>query len=224
MYDQEYHCSKQYIQEAKAKYFNDIETYDKLHNTNTGLECKLIAKQTKNFNVKKWEQVAKDICKPGIKQKFQMNPNPRRMLLDHTKNKLIIECTKDTLWGTGVPLDNEKCLDSSMWKGHGTKKQGIMGEILCEIRNELEGASKDQTSHTVLLPAPLQQQTAPPSQNVAAYTANHCLNYGFSAISEAPISSNRLDIPTPIRTIRGFINAPIVSWYINCGTIPKPFL
>ena len=201
MYDQEYHCSEQYIQEAKAKYFNDIETYDKLHNTNTGLECKLIAKQTKNFNVKKWEQVAKDICKPGIKQKFQMNPNPRHMLLDHTKNKLIIECTKDTLWGTGVPLDNEKCLDSSMWKGHGTKKQGIMGEILCEIRNELEDASKDLTSHTVLLPAPLQQQTAPPSQNVAAYTTNHCLNYGFSAISEAPISSNRMDIPTPIGTI-----------------------
>ena len=65
MYNQEYHCSKQDIQEAKAKYFNDRETYDKLRNTNTGLECKLIAKQTKNFNVKKWEQVAKDICKPG---------------------------------------------------------------------------------------------------------------------------------------------------------------
>ena len=199
MYDQEYHSSEQYIQEAKAKYFNDIETYEKLRNTNTGLECKLIAKQTKNFNVKKWEQVAKDICKPGIKQKFQMNPNPRRMLLDHTKNKLIIECTKDTLWGTGVPLDNEKCLDSSMWKGHSTKKQGIMGEILCEIRNELGDASTDQD--TVLLPAPLRQQTAPPSQNVAAYTANHCLNYGFSAISEAPISSNRMDIRTPIVNI-----------------------
>ena len=127
MYDQEYHCSEQYIQEAKAKYFNDIETYDKLRNTNTGLECKLIAKQTKNFNVKKWEQVTKDICKPGIKQKFQMNPNPRHMLLDHTKNKLIIECTKDTLWGTGVPLDNEKCLDSSMWKGPRHKKTGHNG-------------------------------------------------------------------------------------------------
>ena len=127
MYDQEYHCSKQYIQEAKAKYFNDIETYDKLHNTNTGLECKLIAKQTKNFNVKKWEQVATDICKPGLKKKFQMNPHPRHMLLDHTKNKLIIECTKDTLWGTGVPLDNDNGLDSSMWKGHSTKKTGHNG-------------------------------------------------------------------------------------------------
>ena len=201
MYDQEYHCSEQYIQVAKAKYFNDIERYDKLCNTNTGLECKLIAKQTKNFNVKKWVQVAKDICKPGIKQKFQMNPNPRHMLLDHTKNKLIIECTKDMLWGTGVPLDNEKCLDSSMWKGRGTKNQGIMGEILCEIRNELEDASKGQTSHTVLWPAPLHQQTVPSGQNVGTHTANYCQNYGFSSISEAPISSNRMDIPIPIGTI-----------------------
>ena len=126
MYDQEYHCSEQYIQEAKAKYFKDTDMYDKLRNSKTGLECKLIAKQTKNFNGKKWEQVTKDICKPGIKQKFQMNHKPKCMLLEHTKNKLIIECTKDTLWGTGVPLDNEKCLDSSMWKGHGTKKQGII--------------------------------------------------------------------------------------------------
>ena len=201
MYDQEYHCSEQYIQEAKAKYFNDIETYDKLCNTKTGLECKIIAKQTKNFNGKKWEQVAKDICKPGIKQKFQMNHKPRRMLLHHTKNKLIIECAKDMLWGTGVPLDNEKCLDSSMWKGHGTKKQGIMGEILCEIRNELEDTSKDQTPQAVHLPPPLQQQYVPPGQNATAYTVNHSLNYGFSATSEAPISSNILAIPRPTGTI-----------------------
>ena len=81
------------------------------------------SKTDQNFNVKKWEQVTKDICKPGIKQKFQMNHNPRYMLLEYTKNKLIIECANDTLWGTGVPLDNEKCLDSSMWKGHGTKNR-----------------------------------------------------------------------------------------------------
>ena len=52
MYDQEYHCSEQYIQEAKAKYFNDTETCDKLCNSKTGLECKIIAKQTKTLNGK----------------------------------------------------------------------------------------------------------------------------------------------------------------------------
>ena len=192
LYDQEYHCSKQFIQEAKAKYFNDAETYKKLRNTKTGLECKIIAKQTKNFNGKKWEQVAKDICKPGIKQKFQVNQRPRSLLLDHTKNKLIIECTKDMLWGTGVPLENEKCLDSSMWRGNGTKKQGIMGEILCEIRNELEHIPLNQTLPIVHLPPSLQEQLIRPIQNTIAHTANHFPNYGFRAHSQTPISSDRL--------------------------------
>ena len=44
LHDQEYHCSEQYIQEAKAKYFDDDDTYKKLRNTKTGLECKIISK------------------------------------------------------------------------------------------------------------------------------------------------------------------------------------
>ena len=135
-----------------------------------------------------------------------MNHKPRRMLLEHTKNKLIIECTKDTLWGTGVPLDNKKCLDSSMWKGHGIKKQGIMGEILCEIRNELEEASKEQISQAVHLPPPLQlqQRYVPPIQIATAYTFNHCPNYSFSATPEAP--SVVTDWPYPIQQEQSWIH------------------
>ena len=76
-----------------------------------------------------------------------------------------------------------------------------MGEILCEIRNELEDASEEQTPQAVHLPPPLQQRYVPPVQNATTYTVNHCLNYGFSATSEAPISSNRLAIPNPTGTI-----------------------
>ena len=72
-----------------------------------------------------------------------------------------------------------------------------MGEILCEIRNELEDASKEQTPQAVHLPPQLQQWYVPPVQNATTYTINHCPNYGFSATSEAPISSNRLAIPHP---------------------------
>ena len=193
MYNQEYHCSEQFIQEAKAKYFNDIETYDKLRNSKTGLECKIIAKQTKNFNGKKWEKVTKEVCKPGIKQKFKMNQEPKRTLMEHTRDKLIVECTKDTLWGTGVPLDSEKCLDSTMWKGHGTKKQGIMGEILCEIRNKLEETTRDHTSHPVQPLPPsshVQQNFVPLVQNAPNYIVNQYPNHGFSMTSSIPISSN----------------------------------
>ena len=88
----------------------------------------------------------------------------------------------------------------------GAKQKHTQREGLYALRRPelgVEESVKDQASHTVQLPAPLQQQSVPPGQNVATYTANHCLSYGFSAISEAPISSNRLDIPTPIGTIVG---------------------
>ena len=80
------------------------------------------------------------------RQKFKINQIPKQTLLEHTKNNIIVECMKDTQWGTGVPLDNEVCLDKTMWKGHGIKKQGIMGEILCEIRQEIIEAVNDPSS------------------------------------------------------------------------------
>ena len=78
-----------------------------------------------------------------------------------------------------------------------------MGEILCEIRNELEEVSKEQISQAVHLPPPLQlqQRYVPSIQNATAYTVNHRPNYSFSATPEAPISSNILAIPHPTGTI-----------------------
>ena len=79
-----------------------------------------------------------------------------------------------------------------------------MGEILCEIRNELEEAAKEQILQAVHLPPPLrvQQLYVPASQNASTYTVNHCPNYSFSATPEAPISSNVLAKPHLIRTIK----------------------
>ena len=167
LHDQEYHCSEQYIQEAKAKYFNDAETYHKLRKSKIGLECKIIAKQTKNYNNKKWEQVAKDVCKPGIKQKFLANEKSRQLLLTQTKNKLIVECTKDTLWGNGMTLEQEKCLERTLWRGKGDKNQGIMGEILCEIRDELGQYAPSHSSST------LHQQHPPPKTTKRCICAKH---------------------------------------------------
>ena len=46
-----------------------------------------------------------------------------------TGGKTIVEGTKDEVWGSGQPLDSVYCLDQSKWTS-----QGIMGEILSEIR------------------------------------------------------------------------------------------
>ena len=53
------------------------------------------------------------------------------MLLE-TGDKVIVECCKDQVWGTGVPLYDDKYLDESLWSN-----QGIMGEILEPIHHNL---------------------------------------------------------------------------------------
>ena len=101
-------------------------------NAKTGFACKEAGRQVLHFKQEKWSKKAKSLCYDGIKQKYLENQAARCTLLS-TKNKTIVECTKDSVWGCGKPLADETCLDKSMWVN-----QGIMGEILESIRQELE--------------------------------------------------------------------------------------
>ena len=61
-------------------------------------------------------------------------------LLNVTRNKSIVECTKDAVWGCGVALQDKNCLKKTEWTN-----QGIMGKILEEIREELSHLKQDLT-------------------------------------------------------------------------------
>ena len=79
----------------------------------------------------KWDKVAGKICHPGIRAKFLQNLVALDTLLTKTGRKQIVECTSDRLWGTGIPLGDPLCLDTSKWIS-----PGIMGQILENIRDE----------------------------------------------------------------------------------------
>ena len=105
------------------------------------LQCKEEGKKIKNFKKDTWDSKAKELCRPGIRQKYIENKKPRDILLHTTKGKKIVECTKDDTWGCGLHLKDDNCLDPTMWT-----TQGIMGIVLGEIRNELsttEHATKE---------------------------------------------------------------------------------
>ena len=74
--------------------------------------------------------MAKSLCYPGIKAKFEQNPFILEVL-SSTGNKIICESCKDTLWGTGLALHEDTALDQTKWTN-----QGLMGEILMQIRHE----------------------------------------------------------------------------------------
>ena len=129
-----YHCSEQFIQESKALFFNDQESAKKIMDTTTALECKSLGHNITDFDEDSWNTSAKEICAKGINEKFLQNQDLLDILLTRTGTKTIIESTKDNIWGTGVALHNPDCLKRTKWISQG---QGIMGEILQELRDSI---------------------------------------------------------------------------------------
>ena len=77
---QAFHCIEQLIQLKKAQYFKDEDTAPRILSAKTGIECKLLSKELKNYNHELWKQVAKDRCLDGILHKFLQNPILQKML------------------------------------------------------------------------------------------------------------------------------------------------
>ena len=132
--DNSYHCGEQFIQLKKAELFKDRSAIKRIVQSKTGHQCKVEGQRIANFNKNTWENNAYKLCKPGIRQKFLENEVPRQLLLNKTKGKRIAECTKDSVWGCGMSIHNDDCLDTTKWIS-----QGIMGKLLEEIRSELAG-------------------------------------------------------------------------------------
>ena len=105
----------------------------KIMGCKTSFDCKQISWSIKNVDSKRWDAVAMSLCEPGIREKFVQNPHLMDTLIRRTENKMIVECTKDRLWGTGTALSEESCLNRDRWI-----TQGILGRILERIRNEFK--------------------------------------------------------------------------------------
>ena len=133
--DHNYHCAEELIQHEKAKLFGDFETEAKILKVKSAIECKQAAYATENFDHHQWISNAAQLCKAGIKAKYEQNNNLKELLLN-TGTKTIVECSKDKDWGTGVPLGRYDCLSEDKWYG-----QGILGPLLMEIRSELRRSS-----------------------------------------------------------------------------------
>ena len=110
----EFHSSEQFIQHAKAKFFGDHYTQTTVLKAETALGSKHAGREVSNYNHKRWCKFAKELCKPGIDAKFCQNPRAMQALLE-TGDKVLVECTKDAVWGNGYPLGHPNSLQSQTW-------------------------------------------------------------------------------------------------------------
>ena len=126
-----YETSEQYIQARKAEFCGDEEIKSEILQTKSAVRCKQLGKEVRNCDTNQWNAVAAERCYPRLLSKFQQNPGIASFL-KNTGNKTIIECCYDTIWGCGVPLSNPECI-----KPTPDRKQGILGEMLEQVRSEL---------------------------------------------------------------------------------------
>ena len=126
-----YHSSKQFIQVKKAELFKDDKTKEQLLLSDTTLECKELGRNVSKYNEDVWKRNVKKMCYPGLLAKFKCNKRLADMLLS-TGNSHLAEASYDKVWGTGVPLKDQACLNMSNWSG-----TGILGEMLMDVRHDL---------------------------------------------------------------------------------------
>ena len=164
---QEYISSEQYIQSAKAHYFKDFDSYQKIMGCKTSFDCKQLAWSIKNVDAKQWDAVARGVCERGIREKFAQNAHLMQVLLEKTSNKTIVECANDRLWGNGKALADESCLNRDVWIS-----QGILGQILENIRAEFVSTRIPSTTNSLINGFPRSSEGSTLHSTLTAYNPN----------------------------------------------------
>ena len=127
-----YHSSEQYIQHQKAKYCGDTAAANDIMSCKMALQCKHAARNIENYNLNDWISYTVTECIKGLLAKFDQNPKIKLILLN-THNKTLVECSWDTMWGTGCPLTRPGCLNPDTWEG-----PGLLGTLLMAACEKLK--------------------------------------------------------------------------------------
>ena len=106
-------------------------TSELILNSENAREAKKLGYKIQGYEPATWYEKGYDLCLPGIKAKFQQNPNLLQMLKTTTP-KVLVESTPDKTWGTGVPLNQPDPLNPEKWHN-----QGWLSRMLMDIRDNL---------------------------------------------------------------------------------------
>ena len=161
-----YHCSEQYIQHQKAKYCGDTATANDIMSCKTALQCKRASRNIENYNSDDWIKHAESECIKGLLAKFDQNPKLKTILLN-TKDKTIVKCSWDRVWGTGCPLSRLDCLDTKNWES-----PGLLGKLLMTVHEKLRLPIAEQHTMPKLPAAPSASCSENPTPSPAPMDTN----------------------------------------------------
>lgn len=131
----EFFCTEQAFMWAKAKFFGDEETAQKiLDEDDDPLVCKHLGREVRGYDDEKWNEVRYNIMLEVNLARFQQCNYHRKKLLDpELDGKTFVEASPvDGIWGIKMGIKDEGILDSSNWKG-----QNLMGQVITDVRKRL---------------------------------------------------------------------------------------
>lgn len=128
-----YNCCEQYMMYSKARHFEDWETAANIMQTKNPREQKQWGRQVKGFSIEKWAEIARLVVYRANLAKFTQNP----ALLEELKStgdKIIVEASPlDKVWGIGLAPDDERCLNTDLWRG-----TNWLGEAIMQVRSDIK--------------------------------------------------------------------------------------
>lgn len=147
---------EQYLAFRRAKLAGREDLASQALDSDTPAEAKSILNRLKNTQTEVWSEQRANIAAEGPREKFRQNQFLLECLLS-TRGLHIGEASKDTVWGTGLTLNDPKVLDHASWPQDGN----LLGRLLMDIREEIRTTNGTPEKQ----PPKKQQQRSKPQQD-----------------------------------------------------------
>ena len=123
---------EQYMMYKKAMMFQDTKAACEILETQDAGRIKALGRQVKNYDDVIWNGRRQVIVFQGLLEKFGQNAELKKRLLE-TGDAVLAECAvRDTIWGIGLSMTDEKRFSLSKWRG-----QNLLGFALMEVREKI---------------------------------------------------------------------------------------
>ena len=127
-----YFAMEQYIAHQKALTFGDAEIAQKVMASFDFEEMKALGRQVRNYDNTVWNGIRQIVVYEGLLAKFGQNPQLKQKLLA-TGDALLAEAEEyDSIWGTGLSMEDERNQNPDAWEG-----QNLLGFALMQVRQKL---------------------------------------------------------------------------------------
>jgi len=151
------------IMATKAALMGDLEAFRAIDAAKNPGACKALGRQVRNWDEALWQLHLPDTAFQVVMQKFESEQGLRELLLS-TGDCIIAEAApRDSVWGIGLPVSDERVMDPAQWRG-----RNILGYALMQARERLRCSSCTAKSlDTELVSQPLEEASLDESLHAA---------------------------------------------------------